>query len=145
MRCKRVCWPIFDDNLKTTMFQSSVHILWVTRFLAFWEQILLFWYRDLLFGRPGASAFASWRTLDDRGAHGAQRRTLWVRLPILKALRVLWTRIVAMLISMFPFLISLGSESGFLRVEKQTFGIRSIAKNIFRRSWICYDSRVEFA
>ena len=80
------------------------------------------------------------------GLVGAQGRTLWVSAPHFEAFRALWTRKLyfAMLISMFLFLISFGSESGFLGFEKQACVIRSVAKNKFHRSWISYDSRLVF-
>ena len=48
-------------------------------------------------------------------------------------------------ISRLPFLMTFVSESRCLGVvENQEFGKGSIAKNNFRRNWICQNSRVIF-
>ena len=50
-----------------------------------------------------------------------------------------------MLASRFLLLIIFGSESGCLGLKNQAFGIGSIPKINFRRSWISHDSRVYFS
>ena len=44
------------------------------------------------------------------------------------------------LVFMFLFLMIFGSESGCLGLENQAFGIGSIAKISFCRSWISHDA-----
>ena len=104
--------------------------------------ILLFWYRNLSFGRPGActSTWRSWGSWEHKEGHCG------VRLLILKAFRAVWTRKVyfPMLISMFLFWFLLGLNLVFWN-SKTSFWQEKYCKNNFHRSWISHDSRVEFS
>ena len=48
-------------------------------------------------------------------------------------------------ISRLLFLLVFGSKFGCLGLEKQAFGMESIAKINFCRNWISHDSRVDFS
>ena len=47
-----------------------------------------------------------------------------------------------LLVSRILFLMTFNSESGCLGLQKQAFGIGSIAKFVFRKSWISRDFMV---
>ena len=71
----------------------------------------------------------------------------WFKVTILGAFEYVWTKKRDFVISITKLFVLMifEWEFGCLWLQKQAFGNGSIAKINFRRKWISYDSRVDFA